>query len=130
MEGSKPKFPPPNNRNLGWPLGQNGGEVRAGWADSGEMCDPLCACVIRTACVTYSACVKTVACITVPACSCRTFWLGEGAIWCIYLQTKCGNTRQMWNFWHNFSIKLCCHWQKKRTFSKKLHPSLDHSIQE
>ena len=39
MEGSKPKFPPPNNRNLGWPLGQNGGEVRAGWADSGEICN-------------------------------------------------------------------------------------------
>lgn len=56
LEGSKPKFPPPNNRNLGWPLGQNGGEARAGWV-SGDMCEPLCACATRTACVTYSACI-------------------------------------------------------------------------
>ena len=56
-KGPNQSSPPPNNRNLGWPLGQNGGEVRAGWADSGEMCDPLCACATQTACVTYSACI-------------------------------------------------------------------------
>ena len=56
-EGPDQSSLPPNNRNLGWPSGQNGGEVRAGWADSGEMCDPLCACATQTACVTYSACI-------------------------------------------------------------------------
>ena len=92
--------------------------------------ETLAACATRTACVTYSACVTTVACITVPACSCRTFWLGEGAIWCIHRPMKRGNTHWMLNFWHNFAIKMCCRRPKKQTFSKMVHPFLDHSIQE
>ena len=112
--------------NGGRPLGGPRGErMRSGGGYVGTV-------GILAACVTYSACVKTVACITVPACSCRTFWLGVGAIWCIYWPMKCGNTHWMLNFWHYLARRMCCLWPRKKTQkkSKMMHPFLDHSIRE
>ena len=43
---------------------------------------------------------------------------------------KRGNTHWMLNFWHDFVIKMCCRRPKEQTFSKMVHPFLDHSIQE
>ena len=127
------KFIYPNYKELGnggRPLGGPRGErMRSGGGYVGTV-GTLAACATRTACVTYSACVTTVACITVPACSCRTFWLGEGAIWCIHWPMKRGNTHRMLIFWHNFAIEMCCRRPKEQTFSKMVHPFLDHSIQE